>query len=266
MQKQMIHEQDPGKLSVMQRLTLATALQAGELLTRCGAETYRVEDTVSRILSQCDNLEVNVLALLTGLTVTMRLPDGQYLTAIKRIPSRETNLQILIEVNDISRHLSQGKISMEDAYYQLFVLSNRPRRHKHFILFSAFMGTFFTFMVGGNLLEGIFSGLGSMATCIMDILDPDYIMGDFLHTLAKAFLGSFLMIMVSKLHRDLSMSTMILGSIIKFFPGTTLTNGIRDTMNGDYLTGAGNFLSAVTTALALALGTGFSMFLTGARI
>lgn len=262
----MIDSENTGKLSVMERLTLATALQAGELLTRAGAETYRVEDTVGRILSNCDHLEVNVLALLTGLTVTLRLPDGQYLTAIKRIPSRETNLQILIEVNDISRHLSQKKITMEDAYYKLYLLSNRPRRHRHYILLSAFMGTSFTFMVGGNLMEGLFSGLGSMATCILDILDPDYIMGDFLHTLTKAFLASFLMILVSKVFNNLSMNMMILGSIIKLFPGTTLTNGIRDTMNGDYLTGAGNFLSAITTGLALALGTGFSMFLTGARI
>lgn len=258
--------EEEGKLTVMQRLTLATALDAGALLTRSGAETYRVEDTVKHILSNCENLELNVLALLTGLMVTMRLPDGQYLTAIKRIHDRETNLKIVIEVNEVSRQLDQGKISMEDAYLRIYQMSQYPKRHEHYILLSACIGFSFTLMVGGDFFEGVFSGLGAMATCILDILDTEGVIGNFLQTLIKAFIAGLLMILASKVFPNLSMNVMILGSIISFFPGTTLTNGIRDTMNGDYLTGAGNFLSALTTALALAMGTGLSMFLTGARI
>ena len=70
------------------KLIFDVALCAGVILMENGAETYRVEDTMERILSLSRHREMDVVALLTGLYVTLTLEDHRYLTAVRRIKDR----------------------------------------------------------------------------------------------------------------------------------------------------------------------------------
>ncbi len=46
-------------------------------------------------------------------------------------------------------------------------------------------------------------------------------------------------------------------------PGVAITNAIRDTLNGDYVSGAARALEAFIKALAIALGVGLGLMLFG---
>lgn len=46
----------------------------------------------------------------------------------------------------------------------------------------------------------------------------------------------------------------IAGSIMPLLPGVALTNAIRDTLQGDYISGTARLVEAFVTAAALALG------------
>ena len=49
------------------QLLLKTAMLAGEIMLRSGAETYRVEDTMHHILKTADHIEMaEVLVIMTG--------------------------------------------------------------------------------------------------------------------------------------------------------------------------------------------------------
>ena len=56
------------------KLLLDTAVMAGEILLESGAETWRVEDTMLRMLRMSGLKTADVLALTTGFVVTLDDP------------------------------------------------------------------------------------------------------------------------------------------------------------------------------------------------
>ena len=62
------------------QLLLKTAMLAGEIMLRSGAETYRVEDTMHHILKTTDHIEMaEVLVIMTGISATIKLErKGSY--------------------------------------------------------------------------------------------------------------------------------------------------------------------------------------------
>ena len=98
------------------KLVMDTAVLAGEILLKSGAETYRVEDTMKHILNTGNTETAEALVMLTGIVATAEDPGMQPLTVMRRVNGLGTNIYRIIEVNDISRQYCSGKISLEEAY------------------------------------------------------------------------------------------------------------------------------------------------------
>ena len=60
------------------------------------------------------------------------------------------------------------------------------------------------------------------------------------------------------------MDTVIISAIMPLVPGVAITNAIRDTLQGDYLSGGARVLEAFLKAASIALGVGIGMALFGA--
>ena len=56
---------------------------------------------------------------------------------------------------------------------------------------------------------------------------------------------------------------MIAGSIMPLLPGVAITNAIRDTLQGDYVSGGGRIIEAFVIALSIAVGIGAYLFMQG---
>ena len=54
----------------------------------------------------------------------------------------------------------------------------------------------------------------------------------------------------------LNMDTVIISGIMPLVPGVAITNAIRDTLRGDYISGGARVLEAFVTAAAVAIGAG----------
>lgn len=101
------------------KLLLDTAVMAGELMLANGAETYRVEDTMHRMLSLSGLKTAEAFVMVTGFLVTLDDPSIQSMTVTRRIQSRGTNLRIIDEINSISRGLCGGELELEEAFRQI---------------------------------------------------------------------------------------------------------------------------------------------------
>ena len=55
------------------KLLMNTAILAGETMLKSGAETYRVEDTINRILKTSNAQTVETVVLMTGIFVTLEI-------------------------------------------------------------------------------------------------------------------------------------------------------------------------------------------------
>jgi len=64
--------------------------------------------------------------------------------------------------------------------------------------------------------------------------------------------------------KEINMDTVIISAIMPLVPGVAITNAIRDTLQGDYLSGGARVLEAFLKAASIALGVGIGMALFGA--
>ena len=68
------------------------AVRAGEIMLASGAEVYRVEDTIHRILKHSGIARADVFVVTTGIVATIADASLPPLTLVKRVENRATNL------------------------------------------------------------------------------------------------------------------------------------------------------------------------------
>ena len=96
-----------------------TAILAGEIMLRSNAETYRIEDVMNRILDISCLETSEAIALTTGIFVTLDDPSITPITEVKRLTDRVTNLDNIARVNSITRRLTFGELSLDEAFNKL---------------------------------------------------------------------------------------------------------------------------------------------------
>ena len=245
------------------QLLMKTAALAGELMLCSGAETYRVEDTMHHILKTADNLEMaEVLVIMTGITATIKQKDENVISIVKRVNSRSTNMSLIMEVNDISRRYCGEEITLEEAYKELSGLKKNiySRLENRLGVLGICVG-FAIFFCGGirEMLVTLLVGL--ILTGCMTIGEKMQF-----HAFLQDVFGAFGIAVSSLLLSNLvkvNLDTVIISSIMPMVPGVAITNAVRDTLQGDYLSGSARVLEAFLKAAGIAVGIAIGLLLMG---
>ncbi len=245
------------------QLLMKTAALAGELMLCSGAETYRVEDTMHHILKTADNLEMaEVLVIMTGITATIKQKDENVISIVKRVNSRSTNMSLIMEVNDISRRYCGEEITLEEAYKELSGLKKNiySRLENRLGVLGICVG--FAIFFGGGIREMLVTLLvGLVLTGCMTIGEKMQF-----HAFLQDVFGAFGIAVSSLLLSNLvkvNLDTVIISSIMPMVPGVAITNAVRDTLQGDYLSGSARVLEAFLKAAGIAVGIAIGLLLMG---
>lgn len=244
------------------KLLFDTAVYAGELLMKNGAETYRVEDTMYRILKKSNLKTVQVLVMMTGFVATLDDPSIDSLTVVRRITSRGTNLDMIDRVNMISRKFCSDQMTLEETFRQMKTLWKETRPyHKNFLAMTAITGGF-AIMFGGSVMEVFGASVAGFLSSIVLLLCRR----KNIHMFLENILCSAVLAMVIGLFADYLMGgadrdLMIVSAIMPFVPGAAITNAVFDTLHGDYLSGLARAAEAFVIAAAVAVGIGIGIYL-----
>ena len=71
---------------------LEFAVSVANKLQACGAETYRVEDTITRIITAYGIEKVDCFVIPSSIMASLETEDGRLLTKIRRLKSSETKV------------------------------------------------------------------------------------------------------------------------------------------------------------------------------
>ena len=139
-----------------QKKILILAVRAGEIMMKCGAEIYRVEDTIERICKACGIDYVDVFATPTGIFVTMDKgseSDDTY-TYIRRIKGSETDLNKISKVNKFSREFTTTDMTVEEGMEALNEIE-KERAYPYCIrvIAAAMVASCFSLMFGGGAMD-----------------------------------------------------------------------------------------------------------------
>ena len=104
---------------------LNLAMEIGCQLMRSGAEIYRVEESVYRLLQAYGGEDAQVFAIPSCLIVSLRASDGHPVTRMRRIPPHGTDIELLERCNELCRTLCRTVPPLEQAQEQAQRLTER---------------------------------------------------------------------------------------------------------------------------------------------
>ena len=243
-----------------EHLVADTAMLAGKIMLVSGADIYRVEDTMNRILKKSSG-NATAFVLATGITLTVICKDTT-ITLTKRIGDRKTNLNHIYEVNSISRKLSSNEIDIEKAYESL-VKIEQVEQYNSKLKGIGYIGValFFAVLLGGDFMTCIATGIVGAALAIINYLITKIKLNDFCVNAVCSFGITVAAMLLKNFIKDINFDIIIISAIMPMVPGVTFTTAIRDTLNGDYTAGMARMLEAIVIALAVATGTGSAIAL-----
>lgn len=243
------------------KLLLNFSLLTGEIMLENGAETSRVEDTISRIIltSGCQTAEA--FATPTGIFVSLDHTDTDLLTVVRRVKRRRINLNRIALANNVSRDFCSGIIPLESAMYQMQQIKEEPEYKPAIrILSIGFVSAFFSLMLGGTLSDFIVCLITTLIFGLLERTLSRLDLSKFFIDLLGGILGSLIpYIFFYKFNYGAHFDVMVISSIMPMVPGVAITNAIRDTLHGDLLSGLARGMDAFIIAASIATGVGVTL-------
>ena len=233
------------------RRALLLVIDVGSTLLENGGEVFRVQQTMQIMARSLGFTDFNVYVLANGIFVSSH---GR--TEIRHVPATATHLGRVEAVNELSRELAAGRLDLPGAEARLAEIRAMPtRRAAALIAASAAGSACFAYLFGGFLAEAAVAFAAGAAESLFSQLcrrkGISRIFSDILSAAAGTAVAIFCR---SLLLPDMNANTAIIGALMVLTPGVALTMGVRDIINGDYLSGAIRLLDALLVAGCLACG------------
>lgn len=231
---------------------------AGRLIMENGGETYRVEETITRMGHSFGFDEVECFAVPSGIFISYRKRDarGSIETAVKRVRRRGTDLTRVDAVNAVSRRMEEETLSCEEVMSLLKEIESRPRRVKHVGLsFAVALSSFgWAAMFGGGWMDCIIAFFVALLSQGLAFALDKAGMRSFVSTLFGSFLGTILPMLFHMATGMLVVDATVAACLMPMLPGLAMTNAVQDTLRGDMVSGISSATSALLTASMIAGG------------
>lgn len=233
-----------------------------EMFLKNGAEIARVEETIYRLADHFQIEEIQCYVVTNGVFLNYFNGGHNTGTILKDIRYVNVDLYKLSAINELSRELTSGQIDEESALSRLYEIEQtRYDPAWRTVLAAGVGGAAFSYMLDASLTDCmtaficgiVVQGLGSFLEykCIHISKSVATIAGSLLCTLLCVF---FMWLGFSD-HLDLS----VIGAIIPMIPGVALINGVRDLVDGNYLSGFVRLSDAFLIFFCLATGVGLGL-------
>ncbi|MDR4938696.1 threonine/serine exporter family protein [Rossellomorea marisflavi] len=234
---------------------MEVCLLAGKIMLQSGAETYRVEDTMMRIAASYGIKESHSYVTPTGIIFSIETEEPTK-TKLIRINERSTDLEKVTLVNSLSRQISKGHLSVEEAFHALEKLDESDLSYPFKLqLFAATIasGCFLIMFLGSwndFIPAAITGGVGYICLIYFQRVVPIKFFSEFLASLIIGMLA-FGFVQSGIGHQ---LDKIVIGSVMPLVPGLLITNAVRDLMAGHLVSGLSKGAEAFLTAFAIGGG------------
>jgi len=228
---------------------LEVAALAGHIMLENGAEISRVEKVMQRIATRFGASRSNFFVLSNGIFTT-----GRGYANVEFIPFHGTQLDKVVEVNQLARDVKDGHYTIEQTREKLLKIREKaPHPGWEQVLGSALGSAGFCAIFGGSVIDCTISLLCGIVLWLFVL----YVSAPLLSKVTANILGGALVtaLCIAFYHTGIChLGNIIIGAIIPLIPGVSFTNGIRDLAGEDYIAGATRLLDAGMAFLCIALG------------
>lgn len=235
---------------------LDMAVDLGYELAMSGAETFRVEDSISRVLAAY-GVEAEVFAIPNYLVVSILTEDGTPVTRMRRIGVHGNDLDAVERFSGLSRAYCNRKPDPQEGRSWLeMVKKSRQTYSKPVEYLGDFMGAGgFCLLFGGGWKDALCAGVCGMVVGLVTNLLEKLGTNAFFRTIVASFVMAMLAYPMGILGLAQNSDAVTIGALMILVPGLLFTNAMRDIIYGDINSGINRIVQVLLTAIAIALGT-----------
>ena len=237
---------------------LEVSISFAKKFQECGAETYRVEESIERIIKAYGINKVDTFVIPSAIMASLETDEGKVFSKLRRIKSGDTNIDGIEKYNALSRKICAETPPLKEFKHMVDVTSAQIVNYSKLTIYLAniIVAVGFAIFFGGNLADALCSGLCGLATGLCMNSMGNLNVNPFFKTFVSAFILSFLAQALTALNLCMRADAVTIGPIMLLVPGFLFTNSLRDIIGGDTMSGVNRLVQVVIIATALVVGTG----------
>lgn len=234
---------------------LSLILDVGAEMIRCGGETHRVEDTVYRMVAACGFLNCNVWVVPSNLQATVTTPEGETLTQLRQIKSSRIDFETLAQLNALSRWACAERPDEAEMETRLEQIRSAPSQRPWVTWLAAVLGGWaFALFFGCGFTDSLVAAAASLLIILMIRRLSRRESNPLILNFTISFVTELFIILAGRLGAGQNMDRITIGVVMLLISGLGATNGLRDLVHLDTLSGLINIVASVTGAIGIALG------------
>lgn len=235
---------------------LDLVVDLGYELAMAGAETYRVEESIHRVLLAY-GLESEIFAIPNCMIVSIEGPNGKPMTRMRRVGQHGNDLDAVERFSDLSRAICNRTPDPREAHEWL---EQARRSRKVYSLPTSLLGHFlsaagFGLFFGGTAADTIWAGVIGVLVGIISHMLGVIKTNPFFTTISASFLMALSAYSLGAAGLTHNPDAAIMGTVMLLVPGLVFTNAMRDIIYGDTNSGVNRIMQVFLVAAGIALGT-----------
>ncbi len=238
-----------------QLLNIASRL--GYSMQKNGAETFRVEDSIARVLTALGATDINVFVINSCFMVSMTSKEGTVVSEMRRCTEKSTDLYKIDRLNTLCRRICSEKMDYDSIIAEIDDIESK-KAYPFIVKLIGFtiISAGFCFLFGGGLLELAAALIVSVIVYPLVYSMDRLATGIFFKNIIASGLIALLTILLSAFLFEVQVDKVIIGTFMNLVPGVALTTSMRDIIAGDLISGKNTLTEALIIALGMALGSG----------
>ena len=246
---------------------LVIAMRAGQIMLESGANTARVEETISRIGTALGVDLMEVYVTPTGV-ITTGVAGAEHRTRILRISRSGVDLSRVAAVLEVSRRADAGLLDRQNVRAVLEQIATQPREYSHLLTTAAVALACASAAVlfGGGWRESLVALLAAGAAHLPRNWLTERIPNRSLVTGLVAALGTTLGLLLANLLQAPLPAPALLGSVLFLVPGLLMVSSTSDLFRGDTISSLARAASAALVLVSIGAGVWLALLLSGAHV
>ena len=239
-------------------------LDIGEAMLCSGAENFRLDDTLYRMCKSYGFKRYDVFAIPSNIQITVETPEGEILTQIRHIESTGINYDRLDYLNNLARYVCKNTPDAEEMHEKYLEVMNREEQRPIVTYLAGIMGgTGFAVFFGCGITDGIVAVLVSAMIVFVGNWLGKRESNLMIYNLILAFLAETIIIGMTILGIGTHPDRIMIGIVMLLISALSTTNGIREVLQRDFISGLINIMNSILGAAGIAFGIAIAMRLFG---
>lgn len=239
-------------------------LDIGEAMLCSGAENFRLDDTMYRMCKSYGFKRYDVFVIPSNIQITVETPEGHKLTQIRHIESTGVNYDRLDYMNDLARYVCAKTPDADELHRKYLEVMHRKEQPLYLTYIAGIMGgTGFAVFFGCGLPDAVVAALVSLMIVFVGTWLGKRENNLLIYNLILAFLSEVVIISMDGLGIAQHPDRIMIGIVMLLVSALSTTNGIREILQRDFLSGLINIMNSILGAAGIAFGIAIAMKILG---